>query len=351
MRAGRVSYTVERFGTAPSFSGPGCRLTVSGWFHADSAVKSMSLEIVAGHPVTYPIAAFTLPSLDVAEHFGEAAEHKRFSLSVDLDQENVKIDDAYLQVILVAGDELLIDISNMFKPHVIKPTESAKDLVMYFESLGDNCEFGLMQRQVGTERLGLFRYAGTLSTKALIEGLNARFAGFATKDDLQFHTFHGEWICVSRRYGYVFHTRRFEATATEEQVREEEAVHLSFLARMLLEDIEDGEKVFVRRLGGFEATGPEHGMEALYAALRAIGPARLLWITPVNAQHPAAQVLRLDEGLFRGYIARLGPYENAHDFSVPAWIDLLSAAAQTMGLPYTPAPLLDPLGAAAEQGS
>ena len=37
---------------------------------------------------------------------------------------------------------------------------SDHDLVLDFESVGDNCELGIFQRRVGAEPLGLLRFAG-----------------------------------------------------------------------------------------------------------------------------------------------------------------------------------------------
>ena len=47
---------------------------------------------------------------------------------------------------------------------------------MRFESLGDNCEFGLFQRMCNAEPLGLFRFAGGYLPE-IIRGLNSGFSG------------------------------------------------------------------------------------------------------------------------------------------------------------------------------
>src|SRR5260370_7223758 len=50
---------------------------------------------------------------------------------------------------------------------------SARELMYRFASLGDNCEFGLVQRRCGAEPLGLFRFA-TIDVKDLARALEAR---------------------------------------------------------------------------------------------------------------------------------------------------------------------------------
>jgi hypothetical protein len=55
---------------------------------------------------------------------------------------------------------------------------SDRELVIQFESLGDNCELGLVQRMAGAEPLGLLRFAG-VPLRHLIRAMEARFEGMA----------------------------------------------------------------------------------------------------------------------------------------------------------------------------
>jgi hypothetical protein len=59
-----------------------------------------------------------------------------------------------------------------------------RDLVLNFESIGDNCELGMLQRQVDVEPLGLLRFAGA-PLRNVVRPLNARFAGVADPDRIQ----------------------------------------------------------------------------------------------------------------------------------------------------------------------
>ena len=323
MKAGRTAYAVERFRVERAPSDQGFVTIVYGWFHAESGVRTMQLTISTPETTTYNIADYACESADVAQHFGGAAANARFKLVISSRTMPKQPTEAIINITLVSGDIHGIDITNVFKPYQSLPSIAAGDLVMRFESLGDNCEFGLLQRAVGAERLGLFRFAGVLSASALARGIDDGFEGFATKEDLEFHTAGTEWIGVSRRYGYVFHTHRYQPKVTEEQIAEEESARLPFLARLVLEDIEDGDKIFVRRAGSSEGTDLEEGMHALNRALRARGPTNLLWVT--QGDH-APRVVHIGEGLYRGYIGRLAPYADAHDFSASDWVLLLSLA-------------------------
>ena len=82
------------------------------------------------------------------------------------------------------------------------------------QSLGLNCEFGLVQRRAGAEPLGLLRFA-TSPLPALLAGLEARFDGLgdpAAMDLAEVPFSPGsnscEWIVRDRRFGFVFHTFR-----------------------------------------------------------------------------------------------------------------------------------------------
>jgi len=56
----------------------------------------------------------------------------------------------------------------------VSPEAPGIDVLGRFESLGDNCEFGFVQRQLGLESGGLFRWSVTSAT-SLITLLETRF--------------------------------------------------------------------------------------------------------------------------------------------------------------------------------
>src|SRR5690348_3255112 len=65
-------------------------------------------------------------------------------------------------------------------------------LMLAFESLGDNCEFGLVQRQAGAEPLGLLRFTGIflpieVRLQKLVAALEHRFEGLAAPTSLMIY--------------------------------------------------------------------------------------------------------------------------------------------------------------------
>lgn len=55
-----------------------------------------------------------------------------------------------------------------------------------FESLGQNCEFGLLQRRCGAEPLGLLRFS-SVRLERLIHGIRANFEGIDAPNDVRLH--------------------------------------------------------------------------------------------------------------------------------------------------------------------
>ncbi len=295
-------------------------LTLAGWLHARVGVRGMQLAI-PDKPVM--ITEFRQPSPGLISMFGESARNCRFSLELRIDAETErKLPGTRLLVLLENNDGMTIDISSLLVLERAFAEEDAA-LVMRFEGLGDNCEFGLMQRRVGRERLSLLRYGGSRETWRLVDAIRNDFEGFGTPEDLFINTFHDEWIATSIRYGFNFHTGEHVHVLTEEQIRAAESTKLTFMAQKLAEDIETGGKVFVRRVADDR---PVEGMLDLYEALRAKGPATLLWVTPSDDEHPHGTVEHVTGRLFRGYHGHFAPYSSAIDYDPSSWIELLRRA-------------------------
>ena len=324
VRMSDTAYAVESFELLDDGT-PEKQLTVEGWFHARVGVRGMQLAI-PDKPLM--IEEWRRPSPGLISMFGETGRNCRFKLQTRIDPAvEPKLPGTRLLVLLENNDGMTIDVSPQLKlAKVVAPlvfSEADQALVMRFEGLGDNCEFGLMQRQVGRERLSLLRYAGSRETWRLIEAVNQDFEGFGTAEDLWINTFHSEWIATSQRYGFNFHTGEHVDAMTEAQIREGESTKLTFMAQKLVEDMESCTKVFVRRVADDQ---PEAGMDELYDALRRKGPATLLWVVPATDERPHGTVEHVRARLFRGYHGQFAPYSTAIDYDSHSWIVLLRAA-------------------------
>jgi hypothetical protein len=197
---------------------------------------------------------------------------------------------------------------------------SPDQLMMQFESIGENCEFGLAQRRCGAEPLGLLRFASA-PIERLLAALEHRFEGMGEEDQIEVRAAEdrSEYLVIDRRFGFLYHPWVLVDEAEPDHVRRREMTRLPFLRRKLLDDLREGEKIFVyhgmRPLTETEAT-------RLFAALRAYGPGTLLWVELHDADHPAGSVEVVRPGLLKGHIDRFAPGENAHDLSLDCWIEI-----------------------------
>ena len=197
---------------------------------------------------------------------------------------------------------------------------SPDQLMMQFESLGENCEFGLVQRRCGAEPLGLLRFASAPLEK-LLSGLDGRFEGMGEPDQVEVNVSENgsEYLVVDRRFGFLYHPWILVHEAEPDQVRERETMRLSLLRRKLLEDLKEGRKIFV-----YHAMSPLDTAEAsrLVAAIHTYGPGPLMWVELADDQHRAGTVEQLRPGFLKANIDRFAPGENAHDLSLECWIEI-----------------------------
>lgn len=193
------------------------------------------------------------------------------------------------------------------------------ELAARFESIGDNCEFGLFQRRCDTEPLGLLRFSGTWSND-IVRGLENEFEGIGEPEDitpkLEGSDGPREYMIQERKYGLTYHTFVYENERTPELMRQQEATRLKFLRRKFVEELDAGEKIFVFRRAARVA---ESEILPMFLALNRRRANTLLWVVPEEPGHPAGTVEVLMNGLLKGYIDRFAPSENAHDFSFEVW--------------------------------
>jgi hypothetical protein len=204
---------------------------------------------------------------------------------------------------------------------------SAADLSMRFESLGDNCEFGLVQRMCNAEPLGLFRFAGGYLPE-IIRGLNSGFSGLGDPEKVTPKTEADgtEWMIYEDSYLLRYHTFVHLENATAQEMRVREVKKLAFLKEKLLRDLTTGEKIFIykrtQRPLPFEEALP------LFRALCGQGVNSLLWVVPASNGYEPGTVEEVLPGLFRGHIERLAPPATPVDQSFVGWLEVCAAALQ-----------------------
>ena len=173
------------------------------------------------------------------------------------------------------------DTSDQVGPDV-EPDSQAEavgftNIMLQFESLGQNCEFGLVQRHYQAEPLGLFRFSSAPLPK-LLRALEQQLDGLGEQGSLTVGVSptSQELMVEDQIYGFLYHAWVKAGEQTIEAVQNRELKRLPFLKRKLLQDLEFGKKVFV-----FHAMRPipEEEVFPLVAILQCYGPNSLLFVT------------------------------------------------------------------------
>jgi hypothetical protein len=200
------------------------------------------------------------------------------------------------------------------------PAMSDEALALRFESIGQACHFGLIQREMGAEPISLLRFVDT-TTSHLVDGLVAGFAAVDRPGRLHLaHT-------VSKRPTYRWHqqdynlhfdTRIHVGEAETEAVNEGQLRRLSFLRGKFLDDVRAGEKIYVLTRSDC-LTEPE--ALAVFCALNAHAPATLLW-TVFGNLGAAGRVDEVSPGFLCGH---LGVVDEERYAPVEVWRRVMQA--------------------------
>jgi hypothetical protein len=179
------------------------------------------------------------------------------------------------------------------------------ELAMRVESLGDNCEVGMVQRELGAEPLGLFRFAST-TPESVVAALENHLEGIGRQGSLTLSLLgeQQEYMVTDNQYGLLYHTWLFARDIDSHQVLEREYGRMAFLARKFLDETTRGEKVFVYRDHGNMQSIMEKRM---HAALQKLGPNHLLIVRTANAGNPPGTFHARPNGPSHAWVEYKGP--------------------------------------------
>lgn len=196
---------------------------------------------------------------------------------------------------------------------------SDHDLVLQFESLGHDCELGLLQRRFGAEPLGLLRWGGTHIVH-LIRALNADFAGLGDIENCSIVVGGTEYYLKDSRYGVSRHTfTTVEPGLNTDPILKRHAMLFRFLVRCLRERLAEATKIFVYK--DMDKAAP-HVVLELSAALRRHGPVRLLVVHEHGRSGDPVELDRLSDHAWIGRIDHFGNRNGTWDISVDHWLML-----------------------------
>jgi hypothetical protein len=205
------------------------------------------------------------------------------------------------------------------------PTEgelSDRELVVQFESLGDNCELGLVQRMAGVDPLGLFRFASA-PVRNLTRALASRFEGMADPSQIGIEATNGEYMIKLAKHGFLYHAQVKIGEADPVLLQRQQGRTIPFLIDKLVADLENPKKVMVFRQNEELSA---NDLIDLRSAIADVGSATLLWVQQTRTGFPADSVVVVDDTLMIGYVTRLASRENVPDLDLRSWVSMLRKA-------------------------
>lgn len=216
-----------------------------------------------------------------------------------------------------------------------------------FESLGDNCSFGLAQRKAGAEIMTLLRFANTpLST--LLAALDDEFIAATNPEEYSIRTIddeHKEYSLYLDRYGIRWHTGVAQGEAEADKVLSDQSVRLGFLRRKFYEALRAGRKIYAvaraeprkhpvpmplaREPSAWEERSDRLRLPEilpLFLRLNRYGTNTLLYMTRCRDGQRPGTVELLAPGILRGYVDDfvITPDPSHHDHA--AWLRIAANA-------------------------
>jgi hypothetical protein len=228
-----------------------------------------------------------------------------------------QLNDARLQA-MAASDDAAVDTAVTSAPtQMDNETEEAK-LFAGFESLGSGCEFGLLQRRFGIEPIGLLRWAN-ITPRGLIDAMERRFEGIGEAATTQLKVMGENYVLMDSVYELGMQTFIYAGTEAAETLLPKLCSRQRYLARALMDDMEDGLRILVYKMTE-KMSGDD--IRRLWRAVRAYGDNALLLVQLADAEHPAGSLTKIEDGLMVGALAH---YSN-HDIAVGDWTKVCAAA-------------------------
>ena len=198
-----------------------------------------------------------------------------------------------------------------------------RTLLLTFESVGGDCEFGMVQRRYGAEPLGLLRW-NYVTFASLMAAVAVQFEGMGDLDQTELWSGGvDEYFVQDKRWGLAMHTFLSSTQVDKEVFLPKMARRIGYLRDKLVAEIQRGEKTIVFKSDSVS----QADMKALQAALWKIGPVDLLWVRTKSEGSPvprgkAGEVFKIQDNLYVGLLDRLGATQGYWDIAYDDWISI-----------------------------
>jgi hypothetical protein len=202
--------------------------------------------------------------------------------------------------------------------------EKITQLLYQFESLGNDCSLGGLQRAFGAEPLGLFRFAG-IEIDDVVRALRGRCIGVGSPEFTRLILSDGgEYISTDTRYGMSSHTFVCEGDVALDRFYEQQCKKIAFLARNILEKLEEGEKIFlVHAMPNFIS---DEKLQELLVLMRELGSGLLLYLHAPSEDLPVGQFRSRRDGIMEGSVRSVRGDDDSPE-SRESWLQVLLHAS------------------------
>ena len=204
------------------------------------------------------------------------------------------------------------------------------NLMSRFISIGENCEFGLIQRHFGAEPLDLLRW-NAIKIDALIKALDNRFEGVGERSNTALTVHNGEYVLHDHRYGMVMHTFLDAAAQRKsaQQIEHDMCNRAEYLKEKLIQDLCQAERIFVYKS---YPSCTSDSVENLLKSLNRYGPNTLLYVAENEGQQPGV-VQHIGDKLFLSCLDRAARTDQDWS-SLPfgTWANICSQVAAAVDL-------------------
>lgn len=192
------------------------------------------------------------------------------------------------------------------------------NMFLLFEGIGNNCEFGIVQRHFRCDPPGLFRNVGFLAPDIMSLIIEKSLDGLFDNGSYEFTLPDGwrDWRLDSQ--GFMFHTGIPASVVLGSDEWEKKSAEVlrahGFLRRVFREELLKADKIFVYRQ---KQPLPIEALQRLHSAIRRHGPGWLLNVVE-DPSKPAGTVEQIGDGLIRATTSVLSN-EDPPNINFEAW--------------------------------
>jgi len=223
------------------------------------------------------------------------------------------------------------------------------ELVKNFESLGDNCEIGVVKKKFNDDTGGLLRWAFSSDFSLLLDALNNRFQGLYQFENLRPWS---EQMVLDIKYNIAFHSHIHSVETNNAYIFKDskeqrikiyhpEFSKIQSLRDRLINNLETASKIFVYKRNKYsiyqelaiEQDKPPEAFKSLpltdeevtqlHHSLTSYNKKNRILVVGIANDKQPGEVWEASPNVFYAAITKLAPYRNAYKSQYEEWLTIL----------------------------